>query len=77
MPKEYNKFPPGTPSIDVAGWYQGGVMPYGEGKIAFFAEAAMFTAQIFADGRVRAGMNHPLGKDNARLLLNILHWLSD
>ena len=76
MPKEYNKFPPGTPNIDVSGWYQGGVMSYGKGRIAFFAEAAMFTAQVFAGGRVKAGMNHPLGKDNARLLLNILHWLS-
>ena len=77
MPAEYNKFPPGTPNIDVSGWYQGGVMPYGEGRIAFFAEAAMFTAQVFANGRVKAGMNHPLGGDNARLLLNILHWLSN
>jgi hypothetical protein len=76
MPKEYNKFPPGTPSIDVKGWNQGGSMSYGKGRIAFFAEAAMFTAQVFAEGRVKAGMNHPLGGDNARLLLNILHWLS-
>jgi hypothetical protein len=76
MPTEYNKFPPGTPSIDVAEWYQGGVMTYGKGRIAFFAEAAMFTAQVFADGRVKAGMNHHLGRDNARLLCNILHWLS-
>jgi len=76
MPEEYNKFPPGTPNIDVAGWYKGGVRTYGEGRIAFFAEAAMFTAQIFANGRVKAGMNHPLGQDNARLLLNILHLLS-
>jgi hypothetical protein len=77
MPNEYNKFPPGTPSIDVSGWYQGGVISYGSGRIAFFAEAAMFTAQVFAEGRVKAGMNHPLGQDNARLLLNILHWLSN
>lgn len=76
IPEEYNKFPPGTPNIDVSGWYQGGVMPFGKGRIAFFAEAAMFTAQVFADGRVKAGMNHPQGRDNARLLLNILHWLS-
>jgi len=77
MPEEYNKFPPGTPNIDVSGWYQGGVKTYGKGRIAFFAEAAMFTAQAFGDGRIKAGMNHPLGGDNARLLLNILHWLSD
>jgi hypothetical protein len=75
-PVEYNKFPPGTPNIDVSGWYQGGVMSYGKGRIAFFAEAAMFTAQVFDSGRIKAGMNHPLGKDNARLLLNTFHWLS-
>jgi hypothetical protein len=76
MPTEYNKFPPGTPNIDVSGWYQGGVMSYGKGRIAFFAEAAMFTAQAFDNGRVKFGMNHPHGRENARLLLNILHWLS-
>jgi Tol biopolymer transport system component len=76
IPEEYNKFPPGTPNIDVAGWYQGGVKIDGEGKIAFFAEAAMFTAQIFSEGRMKAGMNHLFGRDNARFLLNILHWLS-
>jgi hypothetical protein len=36
----------------------------------------MFTAQVFDNGRIKAGMNHPLGMDNARLLLNIVHWLS-
>jgi hypothetical protein len=76
MPKEYWKFPPGTPNISVAGWFQGGVSEFGAGKIAFFSEAAMFTAQIFDQGRVRAGMNHPLGKDNAQFLLNVVHWLS-
>ena len=76
MPKEYWKFPPGTPNIDVAGWFQGGVSEFGEGRIAFFSEAAMFTAQIFDQGRVRAGMNHPLGEENAQLLLNVMHWLS-
>jgi hypothetical protein len=76
MPKEYWKFPPGTQNISVSGWFQGGVSEFGEGKIAFFSEAAMFTAQIFDQGRVRAGMNHPLGKDNAQFLLNVMHWLS-
>jgi hypothetical protein len=77
MPKEYWTFPPGTPSISVAGWFQGGVSEFGNGRIAFFSEAAMFTAQVFDQGRIRAGMNHPLGEDNAQLLLNVVHWLSD
>jgi len=77
MPKEYWTFPPDTPNVSVAGWFQGGVSEFGKGKIAFFSEAAMFTAQVFDQGRVRAGMNHPLAKDNAQLLLNVIHWLSD
>jgi hypothetical protein len=77
MPKEYYKFPPGTPNIDVTGWYQGGVKVYGKGRVAFFAEAAMFTAQVFDNGRIKAGMNYPaVDQDNARLLLNVIHWLS-
>lgn len=75
MPKEYWTFPPGTPNISVAGWFQGGVSEFGNGKIVFFSEAAMFTAQVFDQGKVRAGMNSPLGKDNAQLLLNVVHWL--
>ncbi len=77
MPQEYYQFPPGTPNIDVTGWYQGGVKVYGEGRIAFFSEAAMFTAQVFNNRREKFGMNHPLGRDNAHLLLNTIHWLSD
>ncbi|MBD3414659.1 MAG: prolyl oligopeptidase family serine peptidase [Candidatus Aminicenantes bacterium] len=76
MPKEYYQFHPDTPHIDVSGWYQGGVKSYGKGRLAFFAEAAMFTAQVFDNGNVKAGMNHPNGRDNARLLLNIFHWFS-
>ena len=74
-PKEYWKFPKGTPNESVEGWYQGGILEYGRGRVAFFAEAAMFTAQAFDGGRVKAGMNHPLAKDNTQLLLNVLHWL--
>ena len=77
VPKEYNKFLPSTPSISVAGWLQGAVGKYGKGKIAFFSEAAMFTAQVFNRGKVRFGMNNALAKDNAQLLLNVLHWLSN
>lgn len=77
MPNELNKFLPSTPSISVAGWLQGAAGKYGKGKIAFFSEAAMFTAQVFERGRVRFGMNNSLAKDNAQLLLNVMHWLSD
>ncbi len=76
MPKEYYRFPPGTPNIDVSGWFQGGIKTFEEGRIAFFSEAAMFTAQVFNNGQEKVGMNHPLGRGNAQLLLNTVHWLS-
>lgn len=76
MPEQYWKFPPGTPNISVEGWFQGGVMEYGKGRIAFFSEAAMFTAQVFNQGKIKAGMNNALARDNAQLLLNVMHWLS-
>jgi len=76
MPKELQKFPPDTASISVAGWFQGAVSKFEKGRIAFFSEAAMFTAQIFNQGKVRFGMNHPLAKDNAQFFLNVMHWLS-
>jgi len=76
MPKENWKFPPGTPNISIEGWFQGGVMKYGKGKAAIFSEAAMFTAQVFDNGKVKAGMNSPAAKDNTQLLLNVMHWLS-
>jgi len=41
-----------------------------------YLQAAMFAAQAFDNGRIKFGMNHPLGQDNPRLLLNILHCLS-
>jgi hypothetical protein len=75
-PDEYWAFHRSTPSIDVAGWSQGGVMEYGTGKLAVFGEAAMFTAQVREDGR-RFGMNHELARGNRQLLLNVLHWLTD
>ncbi len=75
-PEEYYRFRDDTPSVDVAGWSQGGVLEYGSGRLAVFGEAAMFTAQVFDDGRVRAGMNAPEAPDNLRLLLHVMHWLS-
>ena len=76
MPSEYRKFPPGTPSLDVSDWFQGGILEFGNGRVAFFSEAAMFTAQVFAEGRIKVGMNHSKATGNAPFLLNIMHWLS-
>ena len=75
-PAEYWEFTRTTPNIDVAGWFQGGVMEYGSGRLAIFGEAAMFTAQEREDGR-RFGMTHDLGRQNMPLLLNVMRWLTN
>jgi hypothetical protein len=76
MPEEYWVFNDATPRVDVEGWFQGGILEWGEGRLAFFSEAAMFTAQVFEEGRVRAGMNAPEAVDNLRLLRRVMGWLS-
>ena len=75
MTKEADKFPPDTPKIDVEGWLQGGVMKSGRGRMAFFSEAGMFTAQVI-NNRIRFGMNTEIGNENPQFLLNLFHWLS-
>ena len=75
-PEEYYQFEEDTPRVDVEGWSQGGVLEYGEGRVAVFGEAAMFTAQVFDGGRTRAGMNVPGAAHNLSLLLNVMRWLS-
>jgi Tol biopolymer transport system component len=63
-----------TPRIPVAGGPQGAVMRAGEGRVAMFGEAAMFTAQL-KDGQ-KMGMNAPYAEQNYKFLLNVSHWLS-
>lgn len=76
MPLEEGRFDSETPRIDVGGWYQGAAAEYGHGRIAFFGEAAMFTAQRFGRASTPVGMNVPLARENHQFLLNLMHWLS-
>lgn len=64
----------GTPAVQLGGYYQGAIMDYGQGRIAVFGEAAMFTAQI-AGGNVKAGFNSDYAPQNAQFVINIIHWL--
>ena len=65
-----------TPRVSAAGLLQGAVVAVGRGRVAAFGEAAMFTAQRAGPQAAPVGMNHPVAADNARLALNVLHWLS-
>jgi hypothetical protein len=76
LPKSAYKLEAGSPSINVKGWQQGAVLHYGKGRIAFFGEAAMFTAQRVGTREDPMGMNNPRARQNQQFLLNVVHWLS-
>jgi hypothetical protein len=69
-------FTAATPKVPIAGWCQGAIMKLGEGRVAVFGEAAMFTAQLAGAERLPVGMNAPVAKQDHQLLLNVMHWLS-
>lgn len=77
MPDTAWNFKDDTPQISVAKWSQGAVKKMGKGKIAIWGEAAMFSAQIAGEKKVKVGMNAPKAKYNYQLLLNIIHWLDN
>jgi hypothetical protein len=77
MPDTAWNFKDDTPKISVAGWSQGAVKKFGKGKVAVWGEAAMFSAQIAGEQKVKVGMNAPKAKYNYQLLLNIIHWLDN
>ncbi|MBP7867436.1 MAG: DUF4350 domain-containing protein [Acidobacteria bacterium] len=76
MPSTAWEFKPETPRVPVAGWLQGAVLRCGRGRVAVFGEAAMFTAQLAGPEKKPTGMNAPAAPQNARFLLNVMHWLS-
>ena len=76
MPNVAWQFSRLTPRLAGAGMLQGAVLTHGRGRVAIFGEAAMFSAQVAGPQRNPMGMNNPTAPQNARFLLNILHWLS-
>ena len=79
FPYEAGEFTATTPSESARGLLQGAVLRHGQGRVAVFGEAAMFSAQtqVLGDQVVgRMGMNDPEAPQNAQFVLNVLHWLS-
>jgi hypothetical protein len=64
-----------TRRTPIKDWSQGAYMKYGEGRLVFFGEAAMFTAQLAGQSKVSVGMNSDYADENYKLLLNVIHWL--
>lgn len=71
-----NQILPETPRQPIGGWLQGALLPHGKGRLAIFGEASMFSAQLSA-AKSQMGMNSPLAKDNATLLIQVLQWLNN
>jgi len=76
MPTVAWEFTPETPRVSVSGWYQGAALRFGEGRVAVFGEAAMFSAQLVGLKRSPMGMNASGAGENFQLALNVAHWLS-
>lgn len=78
LPIEAWEFKETTPTVPAGGMLQGAVFHFGEGRVAVFGEAAMFSAQerIGKEGRTLMGMNRPDATQNPQFLLNVMHWLS-
>jgi hypothetical protein len=77
MPKVAWQFDKDTKRMPGAGLLQGALLERGKGRVAVFGEAAMFSAQLGGPNQVPMGMNASLAGQNARLALNIVHWLAD
>jgi hypothetical protein len=76
MPVVAWQFSDSTPRTSAKGLLQGAAITFGRGRVAVFAEAAMFSAQLAGQNRSPMGMNNPTAPQNPRFLLNVLHWLS-
>jgi hypothetical protein len=70
------QFTAATPKEPLEGWCQGAIMKVGNGRVAVFGEAAMFSAQLAGPEQQKMGMNAPVAKQNHQLLLNVMHWLT-
>ena len=60
---------------DVSDWHQGVVADIGQGRVAIFGEAGMFSAQVAGFGG-KMGMNDAGAKENQQFLLNVVRWLA-
>lgn len=76
MPEVAWQFSALTPRMRADGLLHGAVLRHGRGRVALFGEAAMFSAQLAGPQRAPMGMNDPQAPQNARFLLNVVHWLT-
>lgn len=76
LPDTMWRFSDKTKHFSAKNLSQGAIMKFKKGKIAFFGEAAMFTAQLAGRNQFKVGMNAEGAEENYKLLLNIITWLT-
>jgi len=78
LPQKAYDFDESASRIPGVGLLQGALVEHGDGRVAVFGEAAMFSAQIQEreSGPYPFGMNNPSAPHNARFLLNVVRWLT-
>lgn len=75
QPEEAWVFTEATPTRPADGLLQGAALLVGRGRVAVFAEAAMFTSQPLGEGPP-VGFDHPHAPGNRRFLRNVVRWLA-
>ena len=76
FPQKAWEFSSTVPDSSIKGWLQGAVLEFGQGRVAIFGDAAMFTTQKAAGTHAPMGFNAPEAKQNGQFILNVMHWLS-
>jgi hypothetical protein len=66
----------GSYRVSMDGWSQGAVLKVGKGRVAIFAEAMMFTSQVYTPTGRKMGLVSYGAEQNEQFLLNVMHWLS-
>ncbi|HOX25711.1 MAG TPA: DUF4350 domain-containing protein [Candidatus Krumholzibacteria bacterium] len=75
LPETAWEFSETTPRRDAAGLWQGAALIVGDGRVAVFGEAAMFTSQATRPGHAAIGFDHPEATWNRQFARNVIRWL--
>jgi hypothetical protein len=76
LPEVAWEFGDDTPRVAGDDRLQGAVWEVGQGRLAVFGEAAMFTAQVAGPQQAPVGLRAPGAEANKQFALNIVRWLA-
>lgn len=76
QPQRAWEFTDTTPAPSAEGMLMGALLERGQGRVAAFGEAAMFSAQLAGAARTPMGFNNPAAPQNAQFALHVVRWLA-